>query len=104
MKPQFNIPRRHKPIRDNSRPLAFRPSLLATDHSYHPASGDLRTTSRRLDRAPSRVSPSFRDLSKPFLGTESARSYAIEASLFAIITAISAWPIVTMAHAMAQLR
>jgi hypothetical protein len=103
MKPQFNIPPQLKPSRDNSRPITFRPNLIATDHSYHP-SGDLRTTNRQSNRAPSCVSPSIRDLSKQFLGAESARSYAIEASLFAIIVAISAWPIITMAHAMAQLK
>ena len=103
MKPQFNIPRQRKPSREDSRSLALGRSVLATDYSYHPASPDLRTTNRQLNRAPSRVSPSFRDLSKQFLGTESARSYAIEASLFAIIVAISAWPISTMARAMALL-
>jgi hypothetical protein len=104
MKPQFNTSRQLKSGRDNSRPVAFRRNLLATDHSYHPASSDLRTTNRQLNRASSRVSPSIRDLSKQFLGAESTRSYAIEASLFAIIVGISAWPIFTMAQAMAQLR
>ena len=105
MKPQFNIPRQPKGARDNSRPLTVRPTPLATDYNYQPASADLRTSNPQFNkRPPFRVSPSFRDLSRQFLGAESTRSYVVEAVLFAIIAAISAWPISTMAHAMAQLR
>jgi hypothetical protein len=104
MKPQFNIPRQHKLIRDGSRPLPFRRMQLATDYSYQPTTADLRTANRKFNRGASSVTPSFRDLSKEFLGTESSRSYAIEATLFAIIVAITAWPIATMAQAMVQLR
>jgi hypothetical protein len=44
----------------------------------------------------------FRNLSKEFLGAESRRSYVAEAALFTIIVAISAWPIVLMAQAIAR--
>ena len=104
MKPQFNIPRQLTPLRDNQRPRRFTPTQPAIDYSYHPASADLRTIKRELNATASPIAPSFRDLSRNFLGAESTRSYAIEASLFAIIVAISAWPIFTMAQAMGQLR
>ena len=104
MKPQFNIPRQLKPLRDNPRPLGLRPGQPAIDQSYHAPSADLRTMHGELKATAPRLAPSFRDLSRQFLETESTRSYAIEATLFAIIVAISAWPIFTMAQAMGQLR
>ena len=47
--------------------------------------------------------PGFRDLSNEFLDTEAKRHYVVEALLFAIIVGISAWPIVSMMRALAQL-
>jgi hypothetical protein len=47
--------------------------------------------------------PGFRDLSKEFLGTETKRNYVAEVLFFAIIVAVSTWPIVSMMHALARL-
>jgi hypothetical protein len=49
------------------------------------------------------LSPSFRDLSREFLGTEMKRDYLSEVFFFAIIVGVSAWPIVTMVRALADL-
>ena len=47
--------------------------------------------------------PGFRDLSNEFLGAETKRSYVAEVLFFAIIVAVSAWPIISMVQALAQL-
>lgn len=47
--------------------------------------------------------PGFRDLSNEFLGAETRRSYVAEVLLFAVIVAVSAWPMITMVQALAQL-
>jgi hypothetical protein len=47
--------------------------------------------------------PGFRDLSNEFLGAETMRNYVAEVLFFAIIVGVSAWPIVSMVQAMAQL-
>jgi hypothetical protein len=47
--------------------------------------------------------PGFRDLSNEFLGAESTRTYVAEALFFAVIVGVSAWPIVSMVQALAQL-
>jgi hypothetical protein len=40
----------------------------------------------------------FRGVSKDFFGGEAGRDYVIEATSFAIITALAAWPIAVMIH------
>ena len=67
-------------------------------HPYRATGGVFRGCSDRL-----RLVPSFRDLSSEFLATEMKRDYLAEAFLFAIIVGISAWPIVSMFQALAQL-
>jgi hypothetical protein len=47
--------------------------------------------------------PGFRDLSNQFLGAETKRSYIAEVLFFAIIVGVSAWPMVSMVQAMAEL-
>ena len=41
----------------------------------------------------------FRQISREFFGMESTRDYVMEFLFFAIITGVSAWPIVSMARA-----
>jgi hypothetical protein len=45
----------------------------------------------------------FRDLSNEFLATETKRNYVAEVLFFAVIVVVSAWPIVSMVQALAQL-
>jgi hypothetical protein len=47
--------------------------------------------------------PGFRDLSNQFLATEAKRNYVGEVLFFAVIVAVSTWPIVSMMHALAHL-
>ncbi|MEY2563499.1 MAG: hypothetical protein QOH88_1692 [Verrucomicrobiota bacterium] len=47
--------------------------------------------------------PGFRDLSNEFLGAESKRSYVAEVLFFAVIVAVSTWPMISMVQALAQL-
>jgi hypothetical protein len=74
-----------------------------TDYRYHAKSADLRAANDRLQIVPPALSPSFRDLSSDFLATEMKRDYFGEAFFFAIIVGVSAWPIVSMMQAIAQL-
>jgi hypothetical protein len=45
----------------------------------------------------------FRNLSREFLGKETPRDYVKELTLFGIIIAVSAWPIVLMLRALGAL-
>lgn len=58
-------------------------------------------SSRKLSRPI--FAPGFRDISNEFLGAETKRNYVAEAFFFAIIVSVSAWPIVSMLKALAQL-
>ncbi|HEX7531176.1 MAG TPA: hypothetical protein VF333_08525 [Pyrinomonadaceae bacterium] len=74
-----------------------------TDYHFHAAGSEMKSGggSHKLTRPV--FAPGFRDLSSEFLGTEAKRNYVVEALLFAIIVGVSAWPIVSMVHALAQL-
>ena len=72
------------------------------DFHFQAPAGDLRGANDRLHLAPV-LTPSFRHLSREFLATEMKRDYLAEASFFAVFVGISAWPIVSMLQAMAQL-
>ena len=74
-----------------------------TDCQYHAAKADLRADKSRLKVSAPLLSPSFRDLSSEFLGAENKRNYVAEAFFFAIIVGVSAWPIVSMVRALAEL-
>jgi hypothetical protein len=47
--------------------------------------------------------PGFRHLSNQFLGAETRRSYVAEFLFFVLIAGVSAWPIVPLVQALAQL-
>jgi hypothetical protein len=53
----------------------------------------------RPDRR-SRSSGSFRAVTHKYFATEAIREFAVEALVFAIIMAISAWPIIAVANAL----
>jgi len=73
------------------------------DYHFHAPAGDLRAANNRLQLAPPALPPSFRHLSSEFLATEMKRDYLAEASFFAVFVGVSAWPIVSMLQALAQL-
>jgi hypothetical protein len=72
------------------------------DVQYHAASANFRAASDRLKVSP--PSPSFRDLSREFLGVEMKRDYLAEAFCFLILASLSAWPIVSMVRALSLLK
>jgi hypothetical protein len=60
------------------------------------------TVRRTVKRAPNqtwRARRSFRELTRSYFASEKSWEFVIEALLFAIIVAISAWPMVTAAGA-----
>lgn len=93
-------PRSH---RGETAPVAVRSKNPATDYHLHASAGDIRAANERLQLATPLHGPSFRDLSSEFFATEMKRDYVAEASFFAVFVGVSAWPIVSMVQALAQL-
>jgi hypothetical protein len=101
-----------KPQLQNSHePRLFRGGAIRAGSPFtHPATdyGYLGTLSGFRGRgaglkpvAPSETS--FREVSNDFIRSEMKWQYAAEAAFFAIIVAVSTWPIVSMVRAMADL-
>jgi ribonuclease P protein component len=61
-----------------------------------------RTVFRQANKR-SRLRRSFRELTRGYFARENSLEFAIEALLFAIIVAISAWPIFAAAGALNEL-
>lgn len=59
-----------------------------------------RTIIRRAHAQLSETRPTFRQLTRSYLAVERTMEFAIEALLFGIIVAISAWPILAAAGAL----
>jgi hypothetical protein len=59
-----------------------------------------RTVRKRTPYRRSLVLRSFRNLSRGYFSNEKSREFVIEALLFAVIVAISAWPIFAAADAL----
>ena len=59
-----------------------------------------RTVSRRTPNKTSTTRRSFRELTRGYFASEKSWEFIIEALLFAIIVAISAWPIFAAADAL----
>jgi hypothetical protein len=98
MKPQSQISPQLGAHRGEEMPAQLR-RQPATDFHYQATGADFRAGTDRLQ-----ATPSFRDLSTEFLGTEMKRDYLAEAFCFLIIVSVSAWPIVSMVRALSLLR
>ena len=92
-----------------SRHAGERPALKRNSGfpltDYHFKTSDFPSVTPGISRIHASLPESrqpFRDLSKHFLGAETKRSYAVEAGLFALIVAISAWPVASMVQALMQ--
>jgi hypothetical protein len=103
MKSQLQISHLPRSRRGETRPGRTAAKFPVTDYQY------LRTTAEFPGHAssvkgatPGRI-PSFHRLSHDFIASEMKRDYFSEAAFFAIIVGISAWPIVSMVHAMGAL-
>ena len=62
-----------------------------------------RTVIRRMPNKISTTRRSFRELTRSYFASETSWEFAIEALFFAIIVAISAWPIFAAADALNEL-
>jgi hypothetical protein len=60
----------------------------------------VRRPAKRRSTQTSRTLRSFRELTRSYFARERSWQFAIEALLFAIITAISVWPILNAAEAL----
>jgi len=61
-----------------------------------------RTIVRRTRTRSSAIRKSLRELSRSYLASERTVEFTIEALLFAIIVAISAWPVLAAANALGE--
>ena len=103
MKSLSQISRQPGRLRGEQSPVGLRLKHPLSDYHFHTAGTEMKSggSSHKLIRPV--IAPGFRDLSNEFLGTEAKRDYVAEALFFAIIVGVSAWPIVSMVRALAQL-
>lgn len=99
MKPLSSITHQRRSLRGDKLPTRAHPHHPITDSFYHASGTELhaRHGGHKL------TSPSFREVSRGFLGSEMKRDYFAEAFFFAIIVGVSTWPIVTMMRSLAEL-
>ncbi len=93
MKPilQINHKQRGSP-RDN-RAGRNHQSFPLTDYNYRPTPETQVSSSAGW---PATKSPAFHKLSSEFLGAETSRDYVAELLFFILITALAAWPVMSM--------
>jgi hypothetical protein len=103
MKPLSQLSAHLRSHRREGMPVGLRSMHPITDYYFHAPAGDLRGANDRRQLTPPVPAPSFRHLSSEFLATEMKRDYLAEASFFAVFVGVSAWPIVSMLQALAQL-
>jgi len=75
------------------------------DYQFHTSlsEGQFGGAGSHQKRARPLFAPGFREVSNKFLKTEARQHYVFEALFFAIIVAVSAWPIASMIRALAEL-
>ena len=99
MKPTPQISSKQRNSHCDSREPAESRSFPSTDYNFQvtaEACGGVSTISQEKLRT-------FRKLSTEFFGAETARDYATELLLFAIITGVSAWPVISALVAVTRL-
>lgn len=103
MKSPSQISRQQGRVRGEQLPAGLRRKHPLTDYHFHAPNSEVKSggSSHKLTRPV--FAPGFRDLSNEFLGAETTRTYVAEVLFFAIIVGVSAWPIISMVQAMAQL-
>ena len=103
MKPLSNPTAKRSSHRGEETPTALRPLHPVVDYHFHAPAGNLRAANDRLQLEPPVLTSSFRKLSSDFLATEMKRDYVAEASFFVVLVGVSAWPMISLIEAMAQL-
>jgi hypothetical protein len=91
-----------KPTPQISFKQSKRRNFPLTDYQFQ-STADLRANAPAIRQKSISELRTFRKVSSEFLATETSRDYVIEFLLFALITGISAWPIVSTIAAMARL-
>ena len=86
--------------RGDNRAIQSERSFPLTDYNFQ-ATPEIQTTSSTL--LPKTNLRAFRKLSADFSGPETNRNYFAELFLFTLITAVSAWPIISMINALARM-
>src|SRR6266487_3584247 len=79
-------------LRDN-RAWRSHQSFPLTDYNYLPTA---ETQVGSSAGQPFTKAPAFHKLSSEFLGAETSRDYVAELSFFILITALAAWPVMSM--------
>ena len=93
MKPTLQINHKQRNSRRDNRVRRSHQSFPLTDYSYRPtAEAEAISPAGR----PATKSPAFHKLSSKFLGAETSRDYVAELLFFILITALAAWPIMSM--------
>jgi hypothetical protein len=103
MKSLSQISRQPGRLRGEQSPVGLRFKHPITDYHFHAADSEMKSGGSKHKLISPAFAPGFRDLSNEFLGAETKRNYVAEVLLFAIIVGVSAWPIVSMVRALAQL-
>jgi hypothetical protein len=103
MKPQLQNSHEPRLFRGGSTRAGSPITHPATDYRYLSPLSEFRGRSAGLKPAAPSCTPSFREVSNEFMRSEMKWQYAAEAGFFAIIVAVSTWPIVSMVRAMADL-
>ena len=78
-------------------------TLPVTDYHYLGTTANFHGRDASLKSPTPLLTPSFRKLSNDFIESEMKRHYMTEAAFFAIIVAVSTWPIVSMIRAIVEL-
>jgi hypothetical protein len=99
MKPTPQISSKQPDSHCDSRIRGDSPSYPSTDYNFQ-STVEARGSSSTISQE---KLPTFRKLSSEFFGAETSREYFSELLLFTVITAVSAWPIVSMIVAVTRL-
>jgi hypothetical protein len=103
MKSQSQISRQPGRLSGEQSLVGLRLKHPPTDYHFHTTGTEMKSGGRSHELTRPVFAPGFRDLSNEFLGAETRRSYVAEVLFFAIIVGVSAWPIISMVQALAQL-
>ena len=93
MKPILQINHKQRGSRRDNRAGRSHQSFPLTDYNYRPTA-ETQVNSSAGWRATK--SPAFHKLSSEFLGAETSRDYVAELLFFILITALAAWPVMSM--------
>ena len=103
MKPQLQNSHEPRLFRGESIRAGSPFTHPATDYRYVRMLSGFRGRAAALKPAAPSRTPSFREVSNDFMNSEMKWQYVAEAAFFAIIVAVSTWPMVSMVRAMADL-